>query len=121
MKSVLLSVLFLSLISCVSRDRENRAQLVGEWRYVDAEQSCDYSFKPDGSFTGKVKYRSKIVSKFNGRWNVTATSILYTYVKDAFDRIPAGTTDRDQLLDITEDSFLIRAANGDRRRYTRVR
>jgi hypothetical protein len=41
-------------------------------------------------------------------------------MSDEFDRIPAGATDRDQLVEVTKDSFLIQAANGERRRYLRV-
>ena len=49
-----------------------------------------------------------------------ANALLYTYTSDAFGRIPAGTTDRDRLVEMKADSFLIQAANGDRRRYFRT-
>jgi hypothetical protein len=84
-------------------------------------QSCDYSFKADGSFTGQVRHRARIVSNFTGRWIVKGNALLYTYVSDAFGRIPSGATDRDQLLEVRPESFLIKAANGDERRYRRIR
>ena len=121
MKSVLNLLLFLSIVSCSNLQRRTGAGLIGHWRYTDELQSCDYSFKANGSFTGEVKLKSKTVSKFTGRWRIKDNALLYTYLNDAFGRIPAGATDRDQLLEIKGDSFLIQAANGDQRRYRRVK
>ena len=120
MKSALATVLLFSIASCANLDRGKRADLVGRWRYVDARQSCDYSFNRDGSFTGEVRLQTKLVSKFTGRWTVKGEALLYTYLSDVFGRIPPGATDRDQLLEVNPDSFLIQAANGDRRRYRRL-
>jgi hypothetical protein len=119
MKSLLAVALLLSLASCASVDNRRRTELVGRWRYVDDTQSCEYSFERDGSFTGQVRHRAKIVSKFTGRWAVRGGGLHYTYLSDTFGRIPPGATDRDQLLEVKADSFLIEAANGDRRRYRR--
>ena len=120
MKAVLAFISLLSLGACAIVDSPSQArQLVGNWRYMDQVQSCQYSFKSDGSFTGEVKLRKKLISKFEGRWSVRGRTLLYRYVNDALGRIPAGTTDRDQLLQIGKDSFVIEAANGERRRYVR--
>lgn len=121
MKSVLATFLLLLLCSCASLERRSRTELVGDWRYVDASQRCDYSFKPDGSFNGEVRLKAKLVSKFSGKWKISRTALLYTYTADALGRIPPGTTDQDQLLEIHKDSFVIQAANGDQRRYRRIR
>ena len=40
------------------------------------------------------------------------------YLSDDLGRIPAGATDRDKLLSVERDSFLIEAADGSRRRYS---
>ncbi|MDP9099559.1 MAG: hypothetical protein M3N48_11290 [Verrucomicrobiota bacterium] len=121
MKAVLAFISLLSLAACATFDSPGRArQLVGNWRYMDQVQSCQYSFKDDGSFTGEVMLRKKLISKFKGRWSVRDQTVLYSYVSDSLGRIPAGATDRDQLLKINKDSFVIQAANGDRRRYVRI-
>ena len=120
MKAVLTFISLLSLGACGTVDSPRQArQLVGNWRYMDQVQSCQYSFKSDGSFTGEVKLRKKLISKFKGRWSVRGQTLLYSYVSDALGRIPAGTTDGDQLLEIGKDFFVIEAANGERRRYVR--
>jgi hypothetical protein len=120
MKAVLAFTSLLLLAACATVDSRGRArQLVGDWRYMDEVQSCQYSFRADGSFTGEVKLRRKLISKFKGRWSVRGQTLLYRYLSDALGRIPVGATDGDQLLEITKDSFVIQAANGDRRRYVR--
>jgi len=121
MKAVVAFISLLSLAACATFDSPSRAgQLVGNWRYTDRVQSCQYSFKNDGTFTGEVKLRKKLISKFKGRWSVRGQTLLYSYMSDVLGRIPAGATDRDQLLEIKQDSFVIQAANSERRRYVRM-
>lgn len=118
---VVCALIFLLMSSCALFRGSARQSLVGEWRYVDTVQSCHYVFKGDGLFTGEVTSRAKLVSKFTGRWSVEGKTILYTYISDALGRIPAGATDRDKLLSIQKDSFVIEAADGSRRRYSRIK
>jgi hypothetical protein len=121
MKAVLVFISLLSLAACTTVDSPSRTRrLVGNWRYTDEVQSCLYSFVSDGSFTGEVKLRAKLISKFKGRWSIQGQTLLYSYLSDALGRIPAGAIDRDQLLEVKKDFFVIQAANGDRRRYTRM-
>src|ERR1044072_376203 len=108
MKSVLSLGLCL-LASCGGIQSASGSSLVGDWRYADKIQSCHYTFQADGSFTGEVIERKRLVSKFRGRWTVQDNALLYTYLGDALGRIPKGATDRDKLLKIQNDSFLIEA------------
>jgi hypothetical protein len=121
MKSIIALVSLLLLSSCAGVDTRRHASLVGNWLYADAVQSCRYSFEADGTFRGEVRLNERPVSRFKGTWAVKGDALLYTYLSDVFGRIPAGATDRDQLLEIGNDSFLIQAANGEQRRYRRVR
>jgi hypothetical protein len=118
-----IALVFISclLASCASLPSDGENSLVGEWRYADKTQSCRYHFQRDGTFTGEVRLKTKLVSKFAGTWAVRGDSLLYTYVDDELGRIPAGATDRDKLLRVQRDSFLIEAADGSRRQYVRVR
>lgn len=109
------------LASCASLPSGKKDSLVGEWRYADKIQSCRYHFRKDGRFTGEVRLQAKLVSKFSGSWAVQQDRLMYTYLGDELGRIPAGATDRDKLLSVEKDSFLIEAADGSRRRYLRIR
>ena len=121
MKAILalFSLLAIGFGSCTTTGFQARSKLVGDWRYSDETQGCHYSFKPDGSFSGEVTRRGTLVLKFTGRWRVEGDALLYVYLSEAFGRIPPGTTDRDQLLELKKDWFVIQAANGERRRYRR--
>ena len=121
MKAVLALFSLLAIASCATIGSLAGSKLVGDWRYSDELQSCHYSFKPDGSFSGEVTQRGRLVLKFTGRWRVEKDAVLYVYLSETRGRIPPGTTDRDQLLEVKKDSFVIQAANGERRRYLRGR
>jgi len=117
---VVLALMFCLMASCAGVGPSSPS-LVGEWRYADAIQACRYIFKRDGSFEGDVVYRTKLASKFKGRWSVSDGVVFYRYTSDALHRIPAGTTDRDKLLSIQPDYLVIEATNGSRRKYLRIR
>jgi hypothetical protein len=120
MKAVLALTLCL-MASCAGLRSRSQSSLVGEWRYADKIQSCHYIFNRDGSFRGEVVYHAKLISKFTGRWSIDGNTLLYTYISDELDRIPAGATDRDRLLSIQRESFIIEAADGSKRKYLRIR
>src|SRR4051812_7869471 len=107
MKSVSALIFAILFTSCASLEHQSRAPFVGHWIYSDKVQSCRYSFNADGSFSGEVTQHRITISRFTGRWRVENEALLYTYLSDAFGRIPAGATDRDQVLEVSSDSFVI--------------
>src|ERR1043165_1266456 len=88
MKTILALFSLLAFSSCATVDRQAKSQLVGDWRYSDATQSCHYSFKPDGSFSGEVTRHAIPVLKFAGRWKLEGKPLNYVYLRKAFGRIP---------------------------------
>lgn len=120
MKTVAAVILCL-LASCAGLQPTPSSSLVGEWRYTDKIQACHYVFDTKGTFRGDVVYRGKTISKFTGRWSVNRDTLLYTYVSDELNRIPPGATDRDRLLKVENEFFVIEAADGSKRKYLRVR
>ncbi len=95
-------------------------KLVGRWRAANQDQTAEYVFAGDGSFTGWVKAGRATISKFTGKWSVASGAIFYEYTSDAMGAIPPGTKDRDKLVKIAPDFMLIQAADGSERRYVRV-
>lgn len=98
-----------------------RPELVGEWRYADATQSCQYAFAGDGTFHGTVALNGEKISQFSGRWSASGNTLSYEYINDALGRIPPGSIDHDKLLKVSAEWFEIEAADGSRRIYRRVR
>jgi hypothetical protein len=120
MKAILAIMLCL-MTSCAGLRSGSRSSLVGEWRYADRIQGCHYVFNRNGTFNGEVVYHAKLISKFSGHWSVEGDTLLYIYIRDALDRIPAGATDRDKLLTVQREFFIIEAADGSKRKYLRIR
>ena len=110
-----------ALTSCASFESRAKSTLVGEWDYQDNVQACHYSFHEDGTFSGDVRLKARVISKFAGKWTVRGDQLLYLYTKDVLGRIPPGATDSDRLLRVEKDAFVIQAADGSRRRYQRGR
>src|ERR1044071_4763993 len=120
MKAVLALTLCL-MASCAGLRSISPNSLVGEWRYADKIQSCHYVFSRDGNFRGEVVYHARLISKFAGRWWIEGNTLFYAYTGDKLDRIPAGATDRDELLSVRREFFIIEAADGKKRKYLRIR
>jgi hypothetical protein len=121
MKAILALFSLLALTSCATVTTQSKSPLVGDWRYSDQIQSCQYSFKADGSFSGEVTQHKQLVLKFTGKWKIEGAALNYVYLTEVFGRIRRGTKDQDRVLEMRRDSFLIQAANGERRRYRRIR
>lgn len=121
MRTLLLFTLAL-LASCAtgSNHSPRQSDLVGQWQYADATQSCRYVFSGDGTFRANVAIRGRVVSKFTGRWSVAGNALLYQYLTDQRGEVAPGSTDRDKLLAVEKDHFIIQAADGSQRRYERL-
>ena len=114
-------ILYLLLAaSCATVIRPAASELVGKWQYADEMQTCRFIFRGNGTFGGNTTAGGVLLSQFRGRWTLQANNILYEYTNDAVGRIPTGTKDRDTLVAITKDYFVIEAADGSRRKYVRV-
>ena len=120
MKAVLALTLCL-LASCAGLPAELSEQPRGRVALRRQDPKLPLCFQPGWHFKGEVVYRAKLISKFTGRWSVDGDTLLYTYISDALDRIPAGATDRDKLLSVHREFFIIEAADGSRRKYLRIR
>ncbi|MFN2475390.1 MAG: hypothetical protein ABR526_03495 [Chthoniobacterales bacterium] len=117
---IALASILLAVTSCASTSKRPDAKLIGRWRAGNQSQTAEYSFAADGTFGGSVKSGATTISKFTGKWAVVDGAINYEYTGDALGSIPAGTKDRDRLLEVTDAYYVIEAKDGSRRRYVRV-
>lgn len=115
-----LALSVLLIVSCASVGADPASKLVGRWRSESGVQTAEYSFAANGSFTGTVAISTAVVADFTGKWSLKEGAILYEYTRDKMGFIPAGTKDRDKLLSIAPDHFMIEAADGSRRKYVRA-
>ena len=115
-----LALLALFAASCASTSKNPATKLVGHWRATNQSQTADYIFAADGSFRGSVRSGSTTISKFTGKWTLAGGAIAYEYTSDVFGSIPAGTKDRDRLIELRDGYYIIEAKDGSRRRYVRL-
>lgn len=108
--------------SCSTVAERADGKLIGKWRSTDQRgHTAEYEFLANGTFRGSVvDYDGSLLSKFAGRWVFRDRVISYEYTSDKTGRIRAGTKDRDKLLRIGPDHFVIEAADGSVRKYVRV-
>jgi hypothetical protein len=118
---LVLALCALILASCATVGEREENKLVGRWRSTDRQHTAEYAFFENGTFNGSVTGGGALVSKFTGKWLVRDGAILYEYTADEMRRIPVGTKDRDKLLRIGRDQYIIEAADGTVRKYIRVK
>jgi hypothetical protein len=121
-KTVLTFGAFL-VASCASVGEKTESKLIGRWHSVDQRgHTAELSFLGNGTFSGSVSGDDgSLISQFTGRWLLRDGAILYHYSSDKMGRIRVGTNDRDKLLRIGRDYFVIEAADGSVRKYVRAK
>ena len=97
-----------------------KEQLVGHWRYSGDNQNVDYTFKVDGTFSGKITEEGNVVLAITGNWSLDGNKLTYEITKSTPDVITAGTIDRDKITEITRDYYIIETVLYARRQYSRV-
>jgi len=109
--------------SCASVGEKTESKLIGRWHSIDRRgHTAELSFLGNGTFSGSVSGDDgSLISQFKGRWLLRDGVILYQYTSDKTGRIRVGTKDRDKLLRIGRDYFVIEAADGSVRKYVRAR
>ncbi|HYG33612.1 MAG TPA: hypothetical protein VEC99_02430 [Clostridia bacterium] len=93
--------------------------LVGHWRAVQGPLTIDWRFQGNGTFSGKIARRGKVISDFTGNWMVDGTWLYSEYTGDSLGTIETGSTDRDIFLEFDYNHFLVKTTRGERR-YNRV-
>lgn len=111
----------LLVASCAAVEPPREKKLAGKWQTKNPRATAEYVFRDDGTFSGRVTADGRVVANFTGKWSLTEDAILYEYLTDTAGTIDPGTRDRDKLLSLERDHFVIEARDGSRRTYTRVR
>jgi hypothetical protein len=111
------------LVSCSTVGEKAESKLIGRWFSSDRSgNTAVYEFRGNGTFNGSVKTGDGLlISEYTGRWQLRDGAIHYQYTGDKMGRIRAGTKDRDKLLKVERDYFVIEAADGSVRRYVRAK
>lgn len=95
-------------------------QLIGDWRYEENGHSVENNYCRDGTFSGNVVIQGHIVWQFVGTWSLKGWVLSYRYTKSSLDRIPAGTTGQDLVIEIADDHFILETKDGSKHKYRRI-
>jgi hypothetical protein len=97
-------------------------QLIGHWRFADeAGTSCDMRFNKDQTFSGKIVKDGRLFWEFTGRWVFSGRTLRYEYVTSSLEKVRPGATDKDEIIEIGPNHYVVRAFDGSKRKYVRVR
>jgi hypothetical protein len=95
--------------------------LIGHWRTGDQKLGDEHTFRVDGTFAGHVTEDGKVAWQYSGKWSLVGNILNFEYTKSSLERIPVGTTDREKLIEITKDYYVIEERDGNRDKYSRVK
>ena len=118
-----LILLLAVLAPCRAELSSEEQKLVGEWRYEDEKQEtvAVHIFRADSTYTAELRHRGELQRKFEGLWRIEGDMLVYTYTSDSLDQIPAGESEKDHLVRVTEDSYTIESGDHLHRTYFRVK
>ena len=97
-----------------------KEEFVGHWRYIGEHQTCDYTFKDDGTFSGQMVEDGKIVLEFSGKWSIDGDKLKYEYTRVSPEVITPGTVDQDRIAEVTPEYYIVETRYYSRRQYSRV-
>ncbi|HJT81555.1 MAG TPA: lipocalin family protein [Chthoniobacterales bacterium] len=112
--------LLLSAVALPCFAEPTKEQLVGHWRYIGDNQNVDYTFKADGTFSGKITEEGNVVLAITGNWSLDGNKLTYEIRTSTPEVITPGTIDRDKITELTRDYYIIETAFYARRQYSRV-
>lgn len=115
------SFVFVLLTCAASLASPTKDQLIGHWRCTHKQLTSEHTFRADGTFTGSVAEDGKVAWTYAGKWSVVGNILNYEYTESSLERIPVGTIDRDKLIEVTKDYYVIEARDGSRRKCSRVK
>jgi hypothetical protein len=123
MKTIIVFFSILVSLSAFAGDGTSE-QLIGHWQYTNEVKkgTSDLTFRRDGTFSGKVALEGKVVWEFAGKWSLQDRTLSYDHTSSSGARIPIGTKDRDEIVEVTKTYFICRGivTHGPDKKYVRV-
>jgi hypothetical protein len=95
-------------------------RLLGRWRHTDRSLVLDWTYRGDGTFAGIVTQAGKHISDCTGTWWLEGGTLISIYESDSSGLVEAGYKDRDRILELQSEYFLVQTTGGPKRRFTRA-
>lgn len=99
-------------------------ELLGRWRFTvpGEKKHVDIVFANEGKYSGAGFAEGKEIWKFAGNWSFDGRFVRYEYTASSMARVPVGTKDRDEVVELTKTYVVFKAVgtDGQQRKYIRV-
>ena len=109
----------ISITNANSTKQFDNSLLVGKWKNTFDQFVTYYDIKSDGFFYGQLYKNGELVMESEGTWEIINSQIKWEH-KNSFPKELTGHIDYDELLDLSDNSFLIKGDNGEIRKYYRL-
>lgn len=95
--------------------------LIGRWKHVESPQTMsELVFREDGTFSGSTVKDGAAYTGYEGKWLIRGASLYYLYTKVSSPYIKPGQKDKDTILEIGRDYFVLKLHDGRTSRYERI-
>src|SRR6266849_3073888 len=120
MKLLVLAVLLVLAPIARSEGYGRDARLIGHWQYVEnAELISEMTFREDGTFDARVMKKGNVDVSVEGKWLTRGKFLYYLYTKISPPRVPVGRRDKDTIVEIEKDYFVLVSVDHRVRKYVK--
>ena len=86
--------------------------LFGSWVESNGEAVSYVTYSSDKTFSGRIEINNKLFWEFSGTWYLKGNIKYTTYTYSSLDKIKAGLTDSDEILEITCSEYKFKNKSG---------
>jgi hypothetical protein len=94
-------------------------KILGHFRTGNFSNNCDIHFKVRGYYSGICSSKNKILWTYSGVWQIKGHYLNTLYTKSSLRSVPPGTKDKDKIIEIKDNYFIIENQSGRISKYVR--
>jgi len=94
---------------------------VGHWLYKSADAIATLAIEADGTWSGTLTLPGQPEDRFEGRWTTDGEFIYWFYTKSSTPKIKPGAQDKDKIVEVGKDYFVLHTQHDHQPKYVRVK
>jgi hypothetical protein len=95
--------------------------LVGHWAHKGPEIASVLIISENGTWSGTVSLAGQPDAQFEGKWLTDKHYVYWLYTKSSSVTVKVGARDKDKLVEITKDFFVLDTRDNRRVKYVRIK
>jgi hypothetical protein len=97
------------------------SRLVGRWIHDGPDSVATLALAADGTWSGTVTLRGQPEAQFEGKWLTDKDYIYWLYTKSSTPKVKPGARDKDKLMEIGDDYFVLHTRDNREPKYVRTK